>query len=240
MDTGLTFTSLLTASDPDLVRIFYRVKPDSGDDFILRINKIAAQLGLNHSQLVCALGFNRHIRGLTEIQSILGFSSYHSLMYRTHELFTTDAYKQLPIDNILDIYSEHLQDREILTALQQLLQPRLEYIQAAIAATEEPALTIAYRMEIYTIYTSGLADASFAESRLLQSIGHYRVLANEVGVVAQIGLLPPSNMFFMDTLVPEEKQHLIEHQSIKQAMIENRLKNPKISAAERDLLENYI
>ena len=75
----LSFTELLTASDSDLVKIFYKIKANPKDDFIIRINKVAAQLGLNHSQLVCALGFNKYIRNLSDIYSTLGFRSYRLL-----------------------------------------------------------------------------------------------------------------------------------------------------------------
>lgn len=240
MTQTVSFIELLTASDSDLVRYFYKIKSDPKDDFIIRINKVATQLGLNHTQLVCALGFNRHIRDLTDIQSVLGFKSYKLLMYRTNELFRTDTYKQLSIDNVIDIYSEHLEDQAIFDALRELLKPRLDNIQSAIEGSEDPALTISYRMEVHAIYTAGLADQAFAESRLREDIGRYRLLANEVNTIADSGLIPPSNMFFMDSLLPEEKQALIEKKHISQPMIENRLKNSRISAEERDLLENYI
>lgn len=240
MTQTVSFTELLTASDSDLVRYFYKIKSDPKDDFIIRINKVAAQLGLNHTQLICALGFNRHIRGLTDIHSVLGFKSYKLLMYRTNELFSTDTYKQLSIDNVIDIYSEHLEDQAIFDALRELLHPRLTNIQKRLEGSDEPALTISYRMEVHAIYTAGLADQAFAESRLREDIGQYRLLANEVNTIADSGLIPPSNMFFMDSLLPEEKQALIEKKHISQAMIENRMKNAKISAEERDLLENYI
>ena len=71
-----SFTELLTASDDELVRIFYKTNAGEEKDFIKRINIVAAQLELNHSQLVCALGFNKHIRELTDIQQQLGFRSY--------------------------------------------------------------------------------------------------------------------------------------------------------------------
>ena len=240
MTQTVSFTELLTASDSDLVRFFYKIKSDPKDDFIIRINKVAAQLGLNHTQLICALGFNRHIRELTDIHSVLGFKSYKLLMYRTNELFRTDTYKQLSIDNVIDIYSEHLEDQDIFDALRELLKPRLTNIQKTLDGAEDPALTISYRMEVHAIYTAGLADQEFAESRLRENIGQYRLLANEVNTVAESGLIPPSNMFFMDTLLPEEKQALIDKKHISQSMIENRLKNSGISAEERDLLENYI
>ena len=53
----ISFTELLTASDAELVKIFYKVNSDPTQDFIKNINSIAAQLELNHSQLVCAIGF---------------------------------------------------------------------------------------------------------------------------------------------------------------------------------------
>lgn len=240
MSQHVSFCELLTASDSDLVRFFYKIKSDPRDDFIIRINKVAAQLGLNHTQLICALGFNRHIRDLTDIQSILGFKSYKLLMYRNNELFMTDTYKQLSIDNVIDIYSEHLADQAIYDALRQLISPRLSNIQKRLTETEDPALIISYRMEVHAIYTAGLGDRAFAEARLKGDIGQYRLLSNEVNTIADNGLIPPSNMFFMDSLLPAEKQILIEKKQISQSMIENRLKNARISPEERDLLENYI
>lgn len=240
MTQAIGFAELLTATDSDLVRIFYNIKSDPKDDFIIRINRIAEQLDLNHSQLICALGFNRQIRELTDIQTILGFKSYRLLTYRNHELFKTDTYKQLSIDNVIDIYAEHLQDADIFNALRQLLKPRLDNIQTDLDQNDEPSLTISYRMEIHTIYTTGLGDQAFAESRLSEAIGNYRQLANEVNVIADNGLIPPSNMFFMDSLSIAEKVGLIKKNHINRSMIENRLKNVKISAEERDLLEDYI
>lgn len=240
MTQAISFAELLTATDADLVKIFYKIQTDPKDDFIIRINKVAAQLDLNHTQLICALGFNRHIRELTDIHSVLGFKSYKLLMYRNNELFSTDTYKQLSIDNVIDIYAEHLQDNAIFNALRQLLKPRLNNIQTSIANSDDSALIISYRMEIHTIYTAGLGDQAFAESRLAEPIGQFRQLANEVNIIADSSLIPPSNMFFMDTLSPQEKCSLIDKKQISQSMIENRLKNSKISAEERDLLENYI
>jgi len=131
----ISFTELLTASDDQLVKIFYKIKVDANDDFIKRINKIAAQLGLNHAQLVCAIGFNKNIRDLTDIISVLGFRDYKLMSYRQNELFTTDTYQQLAIDNILDIYSARLEDVQIMESLRELLIPRLELIEADIEKT---------------------------------------------------------------------------------------------------------
>ncbi|MEE9119333.1 MAG: hypothetical protein V3U02_12180, partial [Calditrichia bacterium] len=184
----ISFTELLTASDADLVKIFYKIKPGEDPDFIKRINKIASQLDLNHSQVVCALSFNKNIRDLTDIISILGFRSYKLMSYRQNELFTTDTYQQLPIDNILDIYSERLEDEQIHDMLRDLIRPRLEHIEADLEKNDDPSHTISYRMEIHAIYASGIADKEFAEERLSKDIAKYRTLASEVGVIVESGL----------------------------------------------------
>lgn len=235
------FTELLTAPDADLVKIFYKVKVEQTDDFIKRINKIATRLDLNHSQLVCALGFNKNIRDLTDIISILGFRSYKLLSYRQNELFTTDTYQQLSIDNILDIYSARLEDDEIMESLRELIMPRLEHIEADIEKTDDTSHIISYRMEVHAIYSSGIADKAFAEQRInKKGIGKYRIIANELGVIVEAGLLPASNMFFMDSISPEEKKDLIDRKHISESMIKNRLQNAKISQEERDMLEEFI
>lgn len=237
----ISFTELLTASDADLVKLFYRIKVEPHDDFIKRINKIAALLGLNHAQLVCALGFNKNIRDLTDIISVLGFRSYKLLSYRQNELFTTDTYQQLSIDNILDIYSARLEDDQIMGTLRNLLMPRLEHIETEIEKNDDPGRVISYRMEVHAIYRSGIVDKNFAEKRINKtSISKFRLMANELGVIVEAGLIPASNLFFIDSISPEEKKDLIERKHITEDMIKNRLQNQKISIDEREMLESYI
>lgn len=236
----ISFTELLTASDAELVKIFYKVKSDPSVDFIQNINSIAAQLELNHSQLVCAIGFNKNIRELTDIITVLGFKSYKVMIYRRNELFTTDTYQQLGIDNVLDIYSARLEDEEILETLRELLQPRLQHIEGDIEKADDPGTTISYRMEIHSIYQSGIADKSFAEERIQKDIGKYRHIASELNEMINAGIFPPSNFFFMESISPDEKRELIEQQHISSDMVKNRLQNAKISEDERDMLEEFV
>ncbi len=236
----VSFTELLTAADDELVRIFYKTSAGDETDFIKRINVIARKLDLNHTQLVCALGFNKHIRDLTDIQQQLGFRSYKLLTVRQNELFTTDTYKQLSIEDILDIYAERHEDKEILDNLRELIFPRLEHIEAAIDKSDDPALVISYRMEVHAIYTAGIADKSFADKRLQMRNGQFRRMANEANITIEAGYEHPSNLFFMDTLTPEEKGDLIDAGHITEDMIKNRLQNQSISDEERDLLEEKL
>jgi len=236
----ISFTELLTANDADLVKIFYKVKSDPSVDFIKNINSIATQLELNHSQLVCAIGFNKNIRDLTDIITVLGFKSYKVMIYRRNELFTTDTYQQLGIDNILDIYVARLEDEEILETLRELLHPRLQHIEADIEKTDDPGYIISYRMEIHSIYQSGIADKSFAEERIQKDIGKFRHIASELSEMINADIFPPSNFFFMETISTDEKRELIQQEHVSSDMVKNRLQNAKISADEREMLEEFV
>lgn len=234
------FRDILTASDAELVKIFYKVKPSEGSDFIQKINQAAAQLGVNHTQLVCALGFNRNIRDLTDILSVVGFSSYKLLTYRRNELFSTDIYQHLDIENVVDVYSEYLADEDILATLRDLLPQRLATIERSLAEEDQPAAMISYKMEVHSVYTGGIATADFVTRRMAEPIGDLRVLIEEIQLVVASELVPPGNLFFSDDLLPAEKRYLIEQGDIDQAMIENRLSNGEISEDERQMLEDFV
>ena len=235
-----TFREILTATDTDLVKIFYKVSASPSNDFIKQINKVAKGLSLNHAQLVCATGFNSTIPGLPDIISILGFQSYKLLIYRRNELYTTDTYQQLDISNVLDIYAEqtHAED---LDDLRKLLHSRLKNVEADIRKNADPHHTISYRMEIQSLYHTAIADKAFAEERLKQpGISKCRQISSEAKAIIDANLCPPSNIFFMNELAPEEKRFLIENEYIDRNMLKNRLQNNTISQDEREMLEEFI
>jgi hypothetical protein len=118
--------------------------------------------------------------------------------------------------------------------------PRLEHIEAAIEKTGDPGHVISYRMEIHSIYQSGIADKNFAEKRAKKDIGKYRHMASEIDEMISANIFPPSNFFFMETISPDEKKALINQKHISFDMIKNRLKNTKISADEREMLEEFV
>lgn len=234
-----TFNELLLSSDAELVKAFYRLKPTADKDFIKRINHAAAQLGLNHSQLVCALGFNRNIRDLTDVLSVVGFSSYKLLSYRRDELFVNDTYRQLSIDDVVDIYSEYLEDPDILSTLRELVPRRLQQVESSLAEIDDTSLLVSYKMELHSIYAGGIATPEFAQTRVALPGGHLRAMVKEVGMMVDCGVLPPGNLFFSEYLLPVEKRLLIEGGHIDAAMVQNRLQNSEISEDERQMLEDF-
>ena len=121
-----------------------------------------------------------------------------------------------------------------------MLEPRLSHIEEDLDSNEDPSHVISYRMEIHSIYSAAIVGAEFAEKRLQKDIGKFRQLADEVIAIADAGLLPPSNIFFMETVSPAEKKILIEKKLIDGDMIKNRLQNKHISREERDMLEEFF
>lgn len=234
------FQNILVASEEKLVALFHRVKPLRHENFIAMIDHTAAQLGINHAQLVCALGFNGNIRDLTDILSIIGFSSYKLLYYRRNELFSTDTYDSLDIDNILDIYTERLEDEKILGTLRELLPARFNSTEAKIGRTNDPSTIMSYKMEIHAVYAGGIATREFAELRTSQEIGKFRLMTDEIQMIVGEALIPPSNLFFLDSLLPDEKKYLIDSGGVNDLMIRNRMHNTAITKSEREMLEVYI
>jgi len=232
------FRDVLTASDTELVKLFYRLGPSAEIDFIKRINRAAAHLSLNHHQLVCALGFNRQVEQLTDVLTLIGFSSYKLLGYRRNELFSTDAYRQLPLENVVDVYAEAAADEPMLATLRELVPARLKHVEQCIERGETAA--VSYRMEVHSLYTAGIADGAFALRRLGASNGDKRALVDELQLILSHRLIPPSNLFFPDDLSLAERWQLIASGAIPRAMIDNRLQNAEISEDERQLLEDAL
>ncbi|MCB1748591.1 MAG: hypothetical protein H6977_15350 [Gammaproteobacteria bacterium] len=235
-----TFRDILLADDTALVRLFYKVRAGADSDFIKKINHAAAQVGVNHSQLVCALGFNRYVRDLTDILELVGFSSYKLLSYRRNELFSTDCYRQLDIDNVIDIYAAQLADSELERNLLELVPQRLAHIEARLEETLDPAMLISYKMEVHSIYSAGIATAEFAAARIDAPIADLRLKVEEIPMIVEGGLVPVGNLFYSDSLLPAEKRYLIDGGLVDAEMIRNRLANPEIPEDERQMLEDFL
>ncbi len=231
------FRELLLGTPEELLRIFYRIPatPDAG--FIERIDIIAGWVGLTHSELVCGLGFNPVSRDLTDILAVIGFSSHRLLCARRDELFTHDAYTQLSIEDIIEIYAAAGRDDTLLEELLELVPRRLRNIEQGIGRSPDPTYEISYKMEIHALYESAVGTPELAQARLQEPIGHYRLISGEALEIAREGVLPASNLVFMNGVLAEEKLLLLDHGLIEEAVLHNRLLNPEIREEERAVLQ---
>jgi hypothetical protein len=233
------FNDILSADAEELVRIFYVFRDLQGSKRSIRAS-VAARLGLHSVQLICAVGFNPRAQDLTDVLSVLGYRETDGLIRKRNHYFINDVYRRLPLKNVLAIYAVVKQDADVLLTMQYLLEKRLRNIERHIEATVNSAVIDQYKTEIKTVYSKGVATIDFAEQRLQRTGSGFRAMLNEVGMIAESRLIPVGDLFFRDTVLPEEKRKLLHKGLIPAALIETRLKEPGLPEAEEKMLREYL
>lgn len=231
------FSELLQASSENLLKLLYRSsanKEKTGGKN--RAQAVATHLGVTYEQLVCALGFNKRVRDLPDITALLGFTSYDQLAAARNEIFIDDIYNKLGIKDVLAIYVRVTDDLHLLEIMQHLLRSRLNNIESRIEETVNSMVIERYKKEMRAIYNDGVAQIDFAEERLSHTHSGFRALLNEVSMIVESKLLPVGDVFFRDTVLPEEKRRLIIKRLIPKNLVEARLEDEHISDQERKVL----
>jgi hypothetical protein len=235
------FRNILSSSSEDLLKVFYVFDKDEiRANKEHRLEKIARSLKLKREQLICAIGFNPNFANLTEIIHLLGFSSIDKLARERNEIFITDIYKKLSLDNILTIYNVVREFPETVQIMQYLVEQRLKTIEEKIEATVNSMLIEKYKAEIRSIYLDGIAGLDFAERRLDKMDSGFRALLNEVTIITESKLIPAGDIFFRDTILPEEKRKLLNKGLIPLELVHARLEDETISQREKKMLQDYL
>ena len=234
------FQDILTASGEELLKTLYRSSAGSNGRSPNSPRDYARVLGLTYAQFVCALGFNPNIRDLPDVIEIIGFESYDALARERNEYFANDIYDRLGIKDVLAVYLHVPNDMKLLEVMQYLLTNRLKKIENRIEATVNSIVIERYKKEMRAIYNDGVAQIDFSEERLSQTHSGFRALLNEVVMIAEARLIPIGDLFFRDTILPEEKRRLIMKGLIPRALIEQRLEDTTVSPQERRVLEEQL
>ena len=233
------FKEILFASHEELIQVFYKIKADKTpvDD---RLNAVAEKMKMRPEQLVCAFGFNPESRELPELLPILGFLTIDELVKKRNDIFTTDIYKMMTLDNILSIYAAIKDDPESLQSMQYLLKNRLATIEEKIESTVNSLVIEKYKAEMRSIYNDGIANIDFAEERLNNKDSGFRALLNEVSIIIESKLIPAGDIFFRDTIHPEEKRKLLNKGLIPVELVKSRLEDDATSPDEKKILSDYL
>ena len=235
------FDEILAASSEELLKLLYRSSSGRDDDNLqTRPRQVAKNLGLTYAQLVCALGFNKHIQGLSDVLAVLGFESYDDMAKERNRVFTTDIYQQLGIKDTLAIYQHVITSMELIEIMQHLIALRLQAIENRIEAIVNSVFIERYKKEMRSIYNDGVAEIDFAEQRLSNTHSGFRALLNEVALIVESRLIPIGDIFFRDTILPEEKRRLIIRGLIPRELVRGRLSEENISEQERSVLEDQL
>ena len=235
------FSDILTGEEEDLVKIFYNFRADDGPDNSQKNLALAAKkLKLRPEQLTIALGFNQNARKLHEIFSILGYDSLETLTQERNEIYITDIYQKISLENILTLYSRIRNNNEMLQVMQYLLKNRLENIESRIEATVNSLIIEKYKVEMKAVYADKIADIDFAEERLNSVESGFRALLNEACIITESKLIPAGDIFFRESILPEEKRKLLSKKLIPVELVETRLEDTNISQQEKQMLIDFL
>jgi hypothetical protein len=233
------FREVLEASEAELIQRFYKYK-DGLTSMGNRLQEISRKLGLRPEQLVCAVGFNPVARPLTEIMPLLGYATFEELAKERNDIFTSDIYKRLPLDDILAVYSIVRNDSPTLQVMQYLLKQRLERIEQRIEETVNSLIIDRYKAEMRAIYSDGIADVEFADERLNRQDSGFRALLNEVSIIIDSKLIPAGDIFFRSTILPEEKRKILAKGLIPRELVQARLDDHSTPTEEKQVLIEYL
>jgi hypothetical protein len=235
------FRDILSNSTEELLKVFYVF-----DDDEFKVNKthqldrIARKLRLRTEQLICAIGFNPNLVNLTEIIHLLGYTNIDEVVKKRNELFISDIYKKISLDNILTLYNVVKDHPETLQVMQYLVEQRLRSIESKIEATVNSIIIEKYKAEIRAIYLDGIAGIDFAEMRLDKIDSGFRALLNEVTIITESRIIPAGDIFFRDTVLPQEKRKLLNKGLIPLELVHARLEDETISQREKKMLQEYL
>ena len=129
------FSEILASSEEELLQHFYKVRDDASLAKEDKLNAVGKKFALRGAQLVCAVGFNSNAQNLPEILPPMGFDSFDELARTRNDVFTSDIYKRVPFDNIIEIYTSIKDNPEMLQIMQYLLKSRLYNIEHRIEET---------------------------------------------------------------------------------------------------------
>ncbi len=234
-----SFKAILGYSEEQLLQLLYKFNvTDASDDE--KAEAIAMKLKLREAQLICAIGFNKHLPQLPEIPPILGYQNSDDLINDRNEYFTTDIYKLLTLDNILSVYASIRENIEMRQIMEYLLSRRLGNIEKRIDETVNSLIIDKYKEEMRSIYSDEIVSIDFVENRLEQSDSGFRALLNEVTLIVESKIIPAGDIFFRNSILPQEKKKLLDKGLIPKTLIEMRLGDPNISAVEKKILYDYV
>lgn len=233
------FKQILQAEAEDLLRIFYEFRNlDSIPE--QRLDAISRELKTRVAQIVTAVGFNPVTAHMPEILPLLGFANLEELYARRNDIFTGDIYKYLSLENILTIYDLVKHHPEYLQVMRYLLKRRLANIERQIEATVNSLIIEKYKAEMRAVYNDGIADIEFAEERLNTKDSGFRALLNEVCIIIESKLIPAGNIFFRDSILPQEKHKILSKGLMPRDLIQTRLEDADVSQEERKILYDYL
>lgn len=235
-----TISDFLNATPEKLINYLFPASANKNLTPKQRIRRIAYRLGMRSSQVLCGIGFNPAIGNLPDVIDALGYTSLDELVQERNTAFVEDVYLKLSIEDILALYESIKNQYHLIDMMQYLLPRRLNIIEQHIEATVNPLVIERYKKEMHAVYSTGIAQIDFAEARLNNTHSGFRALINEVMIIVDTKLMPVGDIFFRDTVLPEEKRKLLKRGLVPMDFVRARLEDNSIPERERQVLEEHL
>ena len=230
----LAFDDILTGDERSLREML------TTSNNMVDLKAIANKHKLTLEQLICALGFNPNIKKLNGLFPITGHKNADALVQARNEIYVNDVYKKLSLANILSFYSTIRHDASMLQVTQYLLRSRVKNIENRIEITVNSSIINKYKVEMKAIYADQIADIDFAEARLSNMESGFRALLSEACIITESRLIPIGDIFFRETILPEEKRKLLSKNLIPVELVKSRLADQNISRQEKKMLSDFL
>ncbi len=229
------FDLILTADPEQVVDLIYAsgINPAASS-----VDEVAQALGLNSTQLICALGFRADLSELLDIVFCLGFNSLDELIKQRNRLFVADGYQFLSLQQVFNILTQLFDAKQHSpTYVTQILLKRAERVEHRIESTVKPSLIENYRQEMKSLYATSALPIEFVMKRLENVDNGFRALIDEIGLIVDAGIFSADTLFHRHDVLAQEKRRLIKRGLIDTSLIKQRLQSDQLAAEERELLE---
>lgn len=234
------FSKILTATSVDLIKILPELCAQDIPTEQSVLEYIAKKTRMHPEQIILATGFNHNIRDFGAIATKLGFDETEALAKAGQDIYITDVYEKISLDHILMLYHMIKDHEDIIGMIQSSLESRVKNIESKIEATVRSGTIDRYKIEMKAIYADNIAHIDFAEARLNSSENGFRALLNEVCIIAESRLIPIGDIFFRNSILPEEKRKLLNKRLIPINLVESRLQDDHITRQEERMLKDFL
>ena len=212
--------TLLKSGRSELGRILAATRVNPQGDQNARRSRIAQALGLNSSQLICGIGFNRAIEDYETAIHFLGFSSLEALASERNFILVHDRYSKLSVNDILEIYAVLGADPQRFEKWSDLVGTRLTTIEAQLEATINPILIGGYKLEVRGVYENNLASADFVQMRLDPNYAVLRDIAGECANMLNAQAITAAEFLRHPGVTVREKTRMIDSGLIDQQTLD--------------------
>ena len=204
-----TFENLIAATAQSLVATFSPLRARVKGEGEARRAQVAQLLGMNPVQLLCGVGFNQQLARVPDLSRFLGYSGTDALLAERNYEFIHDRYRNLSVNNVVEIYAALGQVPAAASAASDLVISRLSNIEAQLEETINPILIGGYKLEVRGIYENRLAGPALLNARLDLNYAVLREITNESMIMLETGIITPAAFLRHAGVTADEKSRAI-------------------------------